>query len=93
VHQVLDVLVRTENAPPSPVFSFLTAEKRRELRRNARRLRQRKAAPRYQNLYTAEELADLYERTAQRDEILEKCFREFNRISPELGDLLNAKDP
>jgi hypothetical protein len=93
VHEVLDVLVRIENAPRSPVFDFLTAEKRREMRRNARRLRQQKAGPRYPNLYTAEELADIYERTAQRDEILETCFREFNRISPELGDLLEPKDP
>jgi hypothetical protein len=93
VHQTLCVLVRTENAPQSPLFSFLPEHQRRELRRNAKRLRQHKTEPRYPNLYTAEELAELFERTAERDEILETSFHEFNRISPELGDLLAAKDP
>jgi hypothetical protein len=91
--KAIDVLVRSENAPRSPLFAFLTAEKRRELRRNARRLRRQQAAPRYRNLHTAEELAGIYERTAQRDEIFERSHPEYNRISSELGLLLEKKDP
>ena len=49
--------------------------------------------PRYNNLHSADELADIYERTAQRDEILEQVQRDFKRITRDLGQLLQEKDP
>src|SRR4051812_5727353 len=93
VQEVIDVLQRTGNAPDSPVNAFLPARHRRELRRRAARLRQQKVEPRYKNLHSAEELAGIYERTAQRDEILERGRRELQRISPELKRIRNEKDP
>jgi hypothetical protein len=48
--------------------------------------------PRYKNLYSAEELADIYERTAQRDEIIEQGFRDFKRITLDLGRVLKEDD-
>ena len=63
VNQALDLLRSGEDAPASPVNSFLPAKRRRALRRDAARLRQGKAEPRYKNLFTAEELAAIYERT------------------------------
>jgi hypothetical protein len=93
VQEMIDVLQRTGKAPESPLTACLPARDRRELRRRAARLRQQKAEPRYKNLHSAEELADLYERTAQRDEILEKGRRDLQRISLELKRIRNEKDP
>jgi hypothetical protein len=84
VHEAFDMLQRAENAPHSPVNTFLLAEQRRKFRRAAKRLREQKTRPRYENLHTAEELADIYERTAQRDEILEQVGRDLKRITQDL---------
>lgn len=65
VQEAVDVLQRAGNAPDSPVNAVLPAKQRRELRRLAVRLRQRKAQPRYTNLHTSDELADICERTVQ----------------------------
>lgn len=95
IHEAIDVLQRADHAPHSPVNTFLTAKLRRECRRTAARLRQHKALPRYGNLHTAEELADIYERTVQRDEILEQALRDFRRITLDLGRVMDesATDP
>lgn len=82
VNLALDWLRRAENAPASPVSAFLPAKRRRTLRRDAARLRQGKVEPRYGNLHTADELADLYERTVQRDEMFERAVADFHRIAP-----------
>jgi hypothetical protein len=88
VHEAIDVLLRAGQAPDSPVNTFLTATLRREFRRGAVRLRQRKAQPRYTNLHTSDELADVYERTVQRDEVLDRGVEQFKRITRDLGLLL-----
>jgi len=93
VQEMVDVLQRTGEAPASPLTAFLTAAERREFRRRAARLRRQKVEPRYKNLHSAEELADLYERTAQRDEIVEKARRDLQRISAELKRIRSEKDP
>jgi len=84
VQEAVDVLQRAEQAPVSPVNASLPRNLRREYRRKAARLRQGRAQPRYANLYTAEQLADIYERTIQRDEILERARRDLRRIALEL---------
>jgi hypothetical protein len=93
VQQALEVLLRAETAPASPVTAFLTAKKRRALRREAARLRQGKAEPRYKNLHTAEDLAALYERTVQRDEMIEQGIRDFKRITRDLDCILEENTP
>lgn len=93
VQEAVDVLLRAENAPDSPVNAFLPAKRRREFRRAARRLRERKAQPRYRNLHTSEELAEIYERTVQRDDILEQGLSDFKRITQDLGRLVEENDP
>jgi hypothetical protein len=82
--EYLDVMHRTERVPDSPVNTFLTREMRRQCRRRARLLREDKAEPRYKNLHSAEELAGIYERAAERDEIRDKAKKDFHRISREL---------
>jgi hypothetical protein len=88
VNEAIEVLQRAENAPDSPVNAVLPAKTRRELRRAARRLRGGESQPRYRNLHTSKQLADIYERTVQRDEILEQGGRDFRRITQDLGRLL-----
>lgn len=85
VQEALDLLRRAENAPVSMVTAFLNAKRRRALRRDAARLRQGKAEPRYKNLHSAAELADLYERTVQRDELFEQSVRGFQRIARDIA--------
>src|SRR5258706_9313355 len=92
MHEALDVMLGVGQAPDSPVYAFVRAEKRRQLRRDAKRLRKGQAEPRYRNLHSAEELADLYERTAQRDEIREQGQRDLLRISAELKRIRKEKD-
>jgi hypothetical protein len=93
VHQALDVLQRALHAPGSPVGAFVPAEGRRQMRRGAARLRDGKAQPRYLNLHSSEELADVYERTVRRDELLEEAVREFRRVTLELGRIVEQNDP
>lgn len=83
--QALDLLRFVKDAPASPFKTFLPGKRRRVLRRDAARLREGKAEPRYKNLHTAEELAALYERTALRDEIIEHGVRLIKWIARDFG--------
>ncbi len=93
MHEALDVLQRAERAPDSPVNTFMTGEMRRKYRRAARRLRRHETHPRYRNLHSAEELAGIYERTAQRDEMIEQGLRDLQRITLALGRVIEENDP
>jgi hypothetical protein len=90
VHEALDVLQRAEHVTDSPVNTFLPGKMRRKYRRAARRLRRHESQPRYRNLHSAEELAEIYERTSQRDEMIEQGLRDFQRITLALGRVLEA---
>jgi len=93
LHQVIDVLQRAEHAPDSPVNAFTSAKQRRLLRRGAERLRRGDAQPRYKNLYTARQLADIYDQTIQRDEIRDQTNAEFLRIGREIGRAISEDGP
>jgi hypothetical protein len=93
VNQAVDVLLRAGQAPESPVIRYAPAKLRRQLRRNAARLRAGTLEPRYKNLHTAEELADVYERTVRRDEIVEQTPIDIRRIMSELKRLFEENAP
>ena len=93
MNEAVDVMLRARTAPDSPVNKYSPPKLRRELRRDAARLREGKAEPRYKNLHTAEELADIYERTVQRDEMVERTSRDMRRIASELDLLIHENDP
>ena len=94
VQEGIEILRRAEkSAPASPVTTFQSAKRRRTLRRDAARLREGKAEPRYRNLHTAEELADIYERTVQRDEMYEQTMKEFQRVARDLERILKQNPP
>jgi len=75
------------------VASFMSAKMRRKLRRDAARLRRGQTEPRYKNLHTAEELAAVYERTVQRDELYEQTVRDYKRIARDLSRILEDPPP
>jgi len=91
--QLLDVLQRAENAPDSPLNTFLPGKRRRLLRRGAERLRRGEAQPKYKNLFTAGQLADIYEQTILRDEIHEQADAEFSRIGREIARVMQEDGP
>ena len=84
VEAALHALQLAETAPYSPVTRVVSPSARREFRRNARRLRERKVHPGRSSAHTAEDFADLFERTVRRDEIYEQARRDFNRIAAEI---------
>lgn len=92
LHEIIDLLQRGEKAPHSPVDTFVPGKARRRLRRAAELLRRGEARPRYRNLFTAEQLADIYERTARRDEIRQQVQEEFVRTGREMARLIE-EDP
>jgi len=92
MHEALDVMLRVGEAPDSPVYAFVKKEERRQLLRDAKRLRKQQVEPRYKNLHSAEELADLYERTARRDEIREQGQKDLLRIAAEMKRIRKGKD-
>ena len=86
LNEIIDVLQHAEEtAPHSPVNTLVPGKVRRTLRRGAERLRRGEAQPRYRNLFTAEQLADIYERTARRDEIRQHVLDELSRIGREIA--------
>jgi hypothetical protein len=92
LHEMLDVFQRADQAPDSPVETFVPAKTRRALRRGAERLRRGEVQPRFKNLYTAEQLAGIFENTARRDEIRQQVQAEFLRIGREIARLIE-EDP
>jgi hypothetical protein len=93
LYQLLDVLQRVENAPDSPVNTLVPGKERRLLRRGAEQLRRGEAQPKYKNLYTAGQLADIYEQTIRRDEIHEQADAEFSRIGREIARIMQEEGP
>src|SRR5258706_2637374 len=92
-NEVRDVLQPADRASDSQVNTFLTGDMRRKSRRAARRLRLHETQPRYRNLHSAEELADIYERTVRRDEMIEQALRDFKRLTLALGRVIEENGP
>ncbi|HEX7191836.1 MAG TPA: hypothetical protein VF381_09735 [Thermoanaerobaculia bacterium] len=82
--EALEVVETIRNAPESPVTSYLPAGLRRVFRRNAGRLRSGKLRSRYRNRYSTEDLAIIFERTAQRDDTIEHGLDKLTRILEEV---------
>jgi len=87
--QGLEAMWRVIEVSDAPIKASLTPKLRRAFRREAARLRAGKTQPRYRNLHTPEELADILERTALRDETLEQSLADLQRILTELQHLFD----
>ena len=88
VLRIRELLTRLDQLPKVPIVAFLNAEMRRKYRRFAARLRAGKVEPRYKNLFTAEQLADICEQACARDELLEKTLKELHELAEELRAML-----
>jgi len=86
--EAFEVAEQIRNAPESPVTSYLPAGLRRTFRRNARRIRRGMLQPLYLNLYTPKELAIILERTAARDEAIERGLVKLTRITQEIARVM-----
>lgn len=89
----IDALRDAQNAPDSPMNRYTSVEERRELRRNAKRLRKGQMLPVYENIHDGPQLADIYERTAARDEAFDKARDKFRAAERELRQLTEEDDP
>lgn len=92
MHEMIDVFQRGESIPDSPIETIAPAKTRRHLRRTAERLRRGEIQPRSKNLFTAEQLADLCENTARRDEMFHQAKADFVRLGRALARLVE-EDP
>src|ERR1043166_997964 len=93
VNAAIDAMRRAQNAPDSPVNKYTSVPERRELRRQAKRLRKGQLAPIHENIHDGPQLADVYERTAQRDDIFDRERLEFMRANRELEPIIEENDP
>lgn len=84
VEEVIAILERLENAPESPLTTFLPTKLRHKARRTAKRLRKGQLQPRHPNINTSDSLATVFEQAAERDEIVEGAGPELIRIGREL---------
>jgi hypothetical protein len=78
-NQAIDALRRVENAPGSPIEKFHSAKERKELRRRAIQLRRGQLSSPYPNVTSDAELADIYDRTVQRDREVEAASADFKK--------------
>ncbi|HEY2324535.1 MAG TPA: hypothetical protein VGJ82_16870 [Thermoanaerobaculia bacterium] len=92
LNETVELLIRGESAPDSPVEKVTTTDERREMRRAAERLLSGMVDVRFKNLYTAKQLAAILLATVARDEIRHKVREEFFRLSFEIGAAI-LEDP
>ncbi|HEX7137172.1 MAG TPA: hypothetical protein VF219_04980 [Vicinamibacterales bacterium] len=92
LNQTIELLIRSESAPDSPIQNVTTADQRREMRRLADRLLSGEADVRFKNLYTRKQLAEILLATVKRDQIRRETFEEFFRLAFEIGAAIH-EDP
>lgn len=83
LQEAFEVAEQIRNAPESPFTSYLPAKMRRVFRRNAKRLRTGKVRGKYPNVRSDADLADLFDRTADRDETIERGIKKLTSLLDE----------
>src|ERR1043166_5540347 len=91
INELIEALQRGRDAPESPIKKFHNREERDQLRRKAKRLRKGQLRPPYVNVVSPSELADIYERTILRDEIIEKAHADVRRALEKLERLIEEE--
>ncbi|HEX3535014.1 MAG TPA: hypothetical protein VHT23_12435, partial [Gemmatimonadaceae bacterium] len=91
IEEAIDALQRGSEAPESPIKKFHNQQERDELRRLAKRLRKGQIHPHYGNILSGAELADIYERTILRDEIIEAAHKDLRRAIATLEKLIQEE--
>ena len=93
VNAAIDAMRRAQTAPDSPVNHYTSVPERSELRRKAKRLRKGQLQPTHQNIHTGEQLADIYDRTVQRDDVFDRERLNFMHANRELEPIIKEGDP
>jgi hypothetical protein len=91
--EMVDWMEQIDNAPDRLYAEYLPGKQRRLLLRRAERLRSGKARPKSENLFSAPELAQLYEDTVAANELREKTGPAFDRIFNEMGRCTHEDGP
>jgi hypothetical protein len=91
IDEAIDALQRGSEAPESPIKKFHNQQERDELRRLAKRLRKGQIHPPYGNILSGPELADIYELTILRDEIIEAAHKDLRRAIAQLEKLIQEE--
>lgn len=89
LNETIDVLLRGENPPHSPIPPASTGAHIRDYRRHAERLRSGEAEAIFKNLYTDEQLADILDNAVKRDLIRLETRKSFFRLGREIGRLIH----
>ena len=88
IEEAIAIIERLENAPESPITTFLPVQLRRTARRSAVQLLKGQLVPSHPELHTREQLASYYRRAADRDEIVEKARLDLLRLGRELRQIV-----
>jgi hypothetical protein len=91
IDEAIDALQRGSEAPESPIKKFHNQQERDELRRLAKRLRKGQLHPPYGNILSGPELADIFELTILRDEILEAAHKDLRHALAKLEKLIQEE--
>ncbi len=88
VEELIAIIERLENAPESPIATFLPMKARRTARRNAVQLGKGQLVPSHPELHSPQQLADYLRRAADRDEIVERAGPHLLRLGRELNQVV-----
>jgi hypothetical protein len=91
-NETIDLLIRSESLPGSPVETVTTADERRAMRRHAEHLLNGDVDVLFANLYMPEQLGGILLDTIARDEGRHKVREEFFRLAHEIGATIH-EDP
>jgi hypothetical protein len=92
LNETIELLIRSESVPDSPVETVTTADERRDMKRHAERLLNGEAELCSENLYTPDQLAAILLATVGRDEGRKNVRDEFFRLADEIGAAIH-EDP
>ncbi|HEY2828514.1 MAG TPA: hypothetical protein VGJ88_00240 [Thermoanaerobaculia bacterium] len=88
LNEMLDIMASIDNAPDRLFPQYLPGKERRLLKRRAERLRSGEARPRSENVFTAPQLARIYDHTVAANELRERTGPAFERNFNAMGVLI-----
>jgi hypothetical protein len=91
INEAIDAFQRGSDAPESPIKKFHSREERAVLARLAKRIRKGQVHSPYPNVVSDPDLADIYELTIRRDEIIEQSQADVRRALKKLERLIEEE--
>jgi hypothetical protein len=91
INELIEALQRGSDAPESPIKKFHSPEERAVLGRLVKRIRKGQVHSEYPNVVSDPDLADIYELTIRRDEIIEQAHADVRRALEKLERLIEEE--